>query len=54
MGGEWPNIKFMVGVFCGESIVVVSEFNNCTLRFGLGVKSGLSIGGAHKMHNILG
>ena len=28
--------------------------NMCTLRFGLGVKGGLSIGGAPKMHNILG
>ena len=26
----------------------------CTLRLGLGVKGGLSIGGALKMHNISG
>ena len=26
----------------------------CTLRFGLGVKGGLYVGGAPKMHNVLG
>jgi hypothetical protein len=28
--------------------------NICTLRFGLGVKGGLCIGGAPKMHDISG
>ena len=28
--------------------------NICTLRFGLGVKGGISVGEAPKMHNILG
>ena len=30
------------------------NLNICTLRFGLGVKGGLFVGGAPKMHNILG
>ena len=47
--------KFLVGGFCGESIVVVSELIFfCTLRFALGVRGGVSLGGAPKMHNILG
>ena len=46
-------IKFTVGGFYRESIVVVNS-NFCTLRFGLGVKNGLYVGGAPKMHNILG
>ena len=37
-----------------ESIVLVSEINICTLKYELGVKDGLSIGGAPKMHNISG
>ena len=45
-------IKFSIGGFYMESIVVVSEINICTLRFELGVRDGLSIGGAPKMHNI--
>ena len=28
--------------------------NICTLRFGLGAKSGLIVGGAPKMHNVSG
>ena len=48
-------IKFLVGGFCTESIVTLSVFNYlCTLRFGLGVKGGLFVGGAPKMHIILG
>jgi hypothetical protein len=46
-------IKFTNGGFYGESIVALDS-NICTLRFGLGVKGGLYVGGAPKMHNILG
>ena len=45
-------VKFLVGGFCKESIVAVVNSNSCTLRFGLGVKGGLFVGGGHKMHNI--
>ena len=44
----------MVGGFYRKSIIVVSESNICILRFGLGVKGGLLVDGAPKMHNILG
>ena len=30
------------------------KLNICTLRFGLGVKGGLAIGGAPKSHNMYG
>jgi len=40
----------MVGDFYGESINAVSESNICTLRYGLGVKGGLYVDGAPKMH----
>ena len=44
-------IKFSIGSFCMESIVVVSEINICILRFELGVRDGLPIGGAPKHYN---
>jgi hypothetical protein len=44
----------LVGGFYRKSITIVSESNICILRFGLGVKGGLLLGGAPKMHNILG
>ena len=47
-------IDFLVGGLCGEFIVAISKSNICTLRFGLGVKGGLYVGGAPKLHNILG
>ena len=45
-------IKFSVGGLCGESIMQYVNSNICTLRFGLGVKNGLSIGGGPRMQNI--
>ena len=32
----------------------MNSFFFCTLRFALGVRGGVSLGGAPKMHNILG
>ena len=45
-------IKFLVGCCCGKYVVEVSDSIICTLRFGLGVKGGLFVGGAPKMHTI--
>jgi hypothetical protein len=41
--------KYLVGGFYGEFVVAVSS-NSCTSRFGLGVKGGSYVGGAHRMH----
>ena len=53
MDREWRIIKFSVGGFYSKYIITVSEFKNLYLGLGLGVKGGLSVGGAPKMHNIL-
>ena len=45
-------IRFLVGGFYGNPLVQYVNSHFCTLRFEMGVKGGLFVGGAPKCINI--